>query len=74
MTAWVEWRPASAPHVLGEYERPEVDRETGQREPQHWKATCETCGDATQGTCDAGQPRRWIQQFAALHYHPRPNG
>lgn len=76
---WVAYSPRFAPHVKGSYSPRTVDEETGLREPQSVRATCEVCG-AEYGPieCASGRVRQRVDTWAAVdHLHrdrldPRP--
>lgn len=67
----VSERPEHAPHVLARWERPRAD-EDGVRLPQRIDLKCERCGTEHRVTCETGQVRRHVMNFAVAHLHRDP--
>lgn len=65
----VEYRPLSAPHVVGRYLERRRDGDFGW-EPQRVEMRCERCGDVTERMCMTGAPRQLVALFAMQHKHP----
>lgn len=66
-----EWRPLSAPHVVGKFTPRRWDGTA--YEPQWVEATCTTCGESSPRVkCDTGRVREKIAAFAVLHLHADP--
>jgi len=63
----IEYRPAWAQHVRGEYTERDADSE------QTYKVTCETCGESWgPAKCLSGRVRNHIATFAMHHLHRKP--
>lgn len=65
---WTRWDPPIAPHVEGEYSKP--DEDTGAIQI---RAKCGRCGVSWNGQCDnGGGVRTQISRFASIHLHRDP--
>lgn len=64
----VEWRPPSARHVVGRWERRRMG-EDGMPEPQAIVCECSVCGATWRGECTSGLVRQHVQRFALVHAH-----
>lgn len=66
-----EW-PLLKGKVVGVYDQPTQDPDTGRMEPIKIMMRCEACKATSQYTCVNGTPRRWINAFAMSHVHADP--
>lgn len=66
---WGEWRPPSAPHVLGRWTL-RVLGDDGMPEEQQVAIVCEHCKAEYKRPCTSGLVKSHVQRFAIVHAHP----